>query len=391
MSLSGRRNVDITKGSASQATKQKLEHNCVRQNATQHVHTKDIDGPSLLRVVVVVTIMIMFLIPTFWLWQEAKKVEKKKEENMRQYVQLMSQLHRNKEENVEENSNSVDTLLGNSAATNSEVRTQNIEFIVQKKLELVHIQDGSSILSQIVAPSSWDAPFADGPNSRDVVWAVFFYKPYCGACRRIRPTVEALASTVEYWTYIRFAAVDCVKHQYFCTTLDANDTPIIHLFKYNKLSGKRDIRASWRGMLVSYAITNWLREQQTIFVDGYSRDRQSDRTVLSQQIQWPSEDHIARAIIEYKKERETSFNEKLGTQSERVGTRPKNPSDYLLDIKVFEPHLYILVQHYSLTYSLLTHSHINSPAYTYYYCFVFCFCFLSGCISFWSSGSYFFA
>jgi thiol-disulfide isomerase/thioredoxin len=46
-------------------------------------------------------------------------------------------------------------------------------------------------------------------NGASAVWAVYFYKPYCGACRRLRPTVEALGSTVTAHD-LRFAAVDCV-------------------------------------------------------------------------------------------------------------------------------------------------------------------------------------
>ena len=30
-------------------------------------------------------------------------------------------------------------------------------------------------------------------NNEDVIWAVFFYKPYCGACRRLRPLFEVAA------------------------------------------------------------------------------------------------------------------------------------------------------------------------------------------------------
>lgn len=46
-------------------------------------------------------------------------------------------------------------------------------------------------------------------NGASTVWAVYFYKPYCGACRRLRPVVEGLGSTVTA-DDLRFAAVDCV-------------------------------------------------------------------------------------------------------------------------------------------------------------------------------------
>lgn len=50
-----------------------------------------------------------------------------------------------------------------------------------------------TLLSHICGfgPRSW---MSRGPNNEDVTWAVFFFKPYCGACRRIKPTFEALVS-----------------------------------------------------------------------------------------------------------------------------------------------------------------------------------------------------
>ena len=54
----------------------------------------------------------------------------------------------------------------------------------------------------------WDH---NGPNDKNVSWAVFFHKPYCGACRRVRPVFHALAKTTNSSEYLRFASVDCVK------------------------------------------------------------------------------------------------------------------------------------------------------------------------------------
>jgi thiol-disulfide isomerase/thioredoxin len=62
-------------------------------------------------------------------------------------------------------------------------------------------------------------------NGEKVVWAVFFHKEYCGACRRIRPTVEALASTTRATNLIRFAAVECVKYRPFCEKEGADTQP----------------------------------------------------------------------------------------------------------------------------------------------------------------------
>ena len=44
-----------------------------------------------------------------------------------------------------------------------------------------------------------------------VSWAVFFHKPYCGACRRIRPVFEALASNTNATEHLRFGTLDCVR------------------------------------------------------------------------------------------------------------------------------------------------------------------------------------
>ena len=63
-------------------------------------------------------------------------------------------------------------------------------------------------------------------------------------------------------------------------------------------------------------------------------DGKSTSPILSPLIRWPSEEVLAEQLIAYKRRRETSYNEKLGSQSERVGARPSNPSAYLTDIKV---------------------------------------------------------
>ena len=55
----------------------------------------------------------------------------------------------------------------------------------------------------------WDL---GGPNDANVTWAVFFHKPYCGACRRIRPVFHALGNKVNSSEHIRFASLDCVKY-----------------------------------------------------------------------------------------------------------------------------------------------------------------------------------
>ena len=289
--------------------------------------------------------MVLFMIPTVWLWQEAVKVQEAKEESMRQYVEAMAKIRNGQERRAQaipEQGREQSAGLQSGVADSTNPKTV-WEF--DKAQGLVHIRDGGDLYDRIVSPRSWDAPYANGPNGDSVVWAVFFYKPYCGACRRIRPTVEALAATVADWLHLRFAAVDCVKHSYFCTALQADDTPVIHLFKYDPSIGKRSIAASWRGMLVSYAVTNWLKAQQSTLPTWaslsesgatYSADTLTSTNsapILSPLIHWPSEDALAEELIAYKRRRQSSFNEKLGSQSERVGARPLEPSAYLTDIK----------------------------------------------------------
>ena len=64
-----------------------------------------------------------------------------------------------------------------------------------------------------------------GPNGPDVDWAIFFYKPYCGACRRVRPVFHALARTTNATAHLRFGEVDCVKHRSVCSMLEVESLP----------------------------------------------------------------------------------------------------------------------------------------------------------------------
>ena len=329
---------------ARDADKHSHEHQR-RRHAHNHGHShggprkqrqQQSSGPSWTRIIVVCTVMILFMIPTVWLWQEAKKVQKAKEDSMRQYMDTMSKLQRSRSRRTPD----ADNVIAQSEESGADGSTGvDAALDLPKRLGLVHIKDGGDLYDHVVAPASWNSPFAHGPNGDDLVWAVFFYKPYCGACRRVRPVVEALAATTQDWLHLRFAAVDCVQQSYFCTALDADETPVIHLFKRNPAEGRRVVVASWRGMLVSYAIINWFREQQTAVAafdqaSSFADSEHISAPILSPLIEWPTEDELAQEMIAYKQRRQHSYNERLGTQSERVGTRPNDPAAYLTDIKV---------------------------------------------------------
>ena len=145
--------------------------------------------PSCTRVVVVCLIMTIFLIPTFWLWKQAKKVEREKEENMREYIRIMSQIHQSKQRRTQVRGESAKLMASTVSSTTTldpigvggskQANVLDGQWPgIQKSLKLVHIRDGSQLHESIISPRNWDIPFASGPNGRSVVWAVFFYKPY---------------------------------------------------------------------------------------------------------------------------------------------------------------------------------------------------------------------
>ena len=86
------------------------------------------------------------------------------------------------------------------------------------------------VLRTVVWPQSGGSA-RGGPNGPDVDWAIFFYKPYCGACRRVRPVFHALARTTNATAHLRFGEVDCVKHRGVCSMLEVESQPRIRLYK----------------------------------------------------------------------------------------------------------------------------------------------------------------
>mmetsp|Transcript_6421 Transcript_6421/g.8236 ORF Transcript_6421/g.8236 Transcript_6421/m.8236 type:complete len:419 (-) Transcript_6421:164-1420(-) len=124
----------------------------------------------------------------------------------------------------------------------------------------------------------------------------FFYKPYCGACRRVRPFFHALAQTTNT-TKLRFGEVDCVKWRPLCNHAGAKTQPQIKLYSSRNLHTikikkrfQHDARidiASWQGLLVAYEIFDWFKQCQH---DG----------LLAQDIAWPADNLLAEYMLKFK-------------------------------------------------------------------------------------------
>merc|ERR1711927_113884 len=69
-----------------------------------------------------------------------------------------------------------------------------------------------------------------GRNGPAVDWVVFFYKPYCGACRRVRPFFHALGTTTNHTDVLRFGEIDCVRHRALCRHAGAKAQPMIKIY-----------------------------------------------------------------------------------------------------------------------------------------------------------------
>jgi len=69
-----------------------------------------------------------------------------------------------------------------------------------------------------------------GPNHIGVAWAVYFYKPYCGACRRIRPAYESLGRLTNATEHLRFASIDCVKFRQWCDREGVETQPRVRIY-----------------------------------------------------------------------------------------------------------------------------------------------------------------
>ena len=120
-----------------------------------------------------------------------------------------------------------------------------------------------AVLRTVVWPKSGGGS-PRGSNSQDTDWAIFFYKPYCPACRRVWPIFRALGNTVNS-TKLRFGEVDCVKDRGVCNMMGAEKHPLIRIYKSVPTKGggwKREGAAEWQGLLIAYEIMQWFVDQQ---------------------------------------------------------------------------------------------------------------------------------
>ena len=121
-----------------------------------------------------------------------------------------------------------------------------------------------AILRTVIWPKSGGSPAARGNNGQDTDWAIFFYKPYCPACRRVWPIFRSLGNTVNS-TKLRFGEVDCVKDRGVCNMVGAEKHPLIRIYKSVPTKGdgwKREGAAEWQGLLIAYEIMQWFVDQQ---------------------------------------------------------------------------------------------------------------------------------
>jgi len=196
-------------------------------------------------------------------------------------------------------------------------------------LRLEAVELDRNFYNMVLYPSlEWEQ---GGPNDRNVSWAVFFHRPYCGACRRIRPVFESLAKTTNSSEHLRFGTLDCMRHRTFCEREGIEREPSIRLYsplpegpkgavkiKLTKGQRPRWIRrgvATWQGMLVAYEVFDWFTALQ-------------QQGLLSPAIEWPSEDVLSTAMADFKQSQKHT-----GTAMTTITQKPENPTGYLKDIE----------------------------------------------------------
>ncbi|KAL1522757.1 hypothetical protein AB1Y20_017729 [Prymnesium parvum] len=175
-----------------------------------------------------------------------------------------------------------------------------------------------AILRTVVWPAPGRAPVS-GVNTKDTDWAIFFYKPYCPACKRVWPVFRALANTVNS-TKLRFGEVDCVKDRGVCTMLGAEKHPLIRLYKSVPTTSKegntwkREGAADWQGLLIAYEIMQWFIDQQ-------------GAGLVHADVQWPSPERLALEMRNLKSSGRTSHESTMQK-------RPEDPGGYIHDAEL---------------------------------------------------------
>jgi len=138
--------------------------------------------------------------------------------------------------------------------------------------------------------------YKGGPNTWSVGWVVYFYKPYCGASRRMRPLLEGLGNTVNASNHLRFAALDCVEHRHVCDRAGIESFPRVRIYSTTPESLQSSLEtgsfervpvAEWSGRLVLTELLAWFKIMQT---QGH----------IHQDVGWPQDENLAKAILDYK-------------------------------------------------------------------------------------------
>jgi len=190
---------------------------------------------------------------------------------------------------------------------------------------------GDEVLRAVVWPGqAGGAPGVRGPNGRDTDWAIFFYKPYCGACKRVWPAFRALGATTNSSGKLRFGEVDCVRDKSVCTMLKAEKQPVVRIYRATEAAAagpdgkikkkakgfKRDSIAEWSGLLIAYEVVDWFKSLQ----------RGPDK-ILPADIVWPRPDELGAAMRRFKARGKTQHDSSLTK-------RPKDPAGYLVDAEL---------------------------------------------------------
>jgi len=185
----------------------------------------------------------------------------------------------------------------------------------QKKAKAYHMKvhyiDAFQLYDVIKLPK--EPMFMGEANDNHVTWALFFFKPYCGACRRVRPVLESLAGLVEDTHKLRFAAIDCVKYRVFCEKEKVDKHPRIVL--YSTRGGRdRYQTAAWSGMLMAWEVFTWFKQMQY-------------QSKIHKSIIWPTDTEVAEGLLNFKKKGLTQVDHVIND----IATL--NRTAYLVDIK----------------------------------------------------------
>lgn len=230
-----------------------------------------------------------------------------------------------------------------------------------------------TLFKTVISPKSGFS--LGGPNGRQTDWVVFFYKPYCGACRRVRPFFHALARTTNHTQYLRFGEIDCVKYRPLCNHAGAKAQPMIKIYSANapdqhpyqplpeplaedaqqqtpvakkkkatsaeaefdfsattdaqaaegevaaltpKKQGRYDFHrrpvATWQGVLIAYEIMQWFAQNQA-------------RGVIRPHVKWANDEALAKEMQLFKMSGDAQHDQ-------AVTKRSKDPQAYLQAVDV---------------------------------------------------------